>query len=286
VNRLRNPAPWIAGIALGLAVIHVVLTLHDTVADGKDLGLTLVCWFAVASLLMEKRRGLTLESGPFDTLVGLLFIALVALKSLSNPETTFLELVPAISGIGLALLASGFAGFSQYRRELAVLLVLALPVFVNVFLVDLLGFDTSAPTASVAGFFLRLAGYSPAVQGFHIGLGGGGVNVIRGCSGLNGMSYLFGLALLFLILFPPSSRFGSWLTPCVAVAISFLVNSGRVALLAVLSSQSQQPAFDYWHVGRGSLIFACVSTLLFGLFCLWLTLAGYRRSRTPVATRP
>jgi exosortase/archaeosortase family protein len=60
------------------------------------------------------------------------------------------------------------------------------------------------------------------------------------------------------------------LVPIVAVSLAFIVNGIRVAVMAVLSASSNEKAFDYWHLGEGSLIFSLLSVLSFGLFCLFL----------------
>ncbi|MEL7523434.1 MAG: archaeosortase/exosortase family protein, partial [Cyanobacteria bacterium J06553_1] len=56
-----------------------------------------------------------------------------------------------------------------------------------------------------------------------------------------------------------------------AMAIGFLVNSIRVALLALLSRSSSRLAFEYWHSQDGALVFVTISVLLYGFFC-WLLL--------------
>nr|WP_231589034.1 archaeosortase/exosortase family protein [Crocosphaera watsonii] len=41
----------------------------------------------------------------------------------------------------------------------------------------------------------------------------------------------------------------------------------RVCLLTYFVSQSADEAFDYWHGEDGSLAFAMISVVVFGLFC-------------------
>lgn len=81
--------------------------------------------------------------------------------------------------------------------------------------------------------------------------------------------YLLGLAALFLVMFPTD-----WskkiLVPVVATLLAFIVNGGRVALMAVLAASSNMKAFDYWHTGSGSQLFAMTSVVIFGLFCFFL----------------
>ena len=65
----------------------------------------------------------------------------------------------------------------------------------------------------------------------------------------------------------PTSLTKKILVPFVAVAIAFVVNGVRVAIMAALYSYSHPETFKYWHTGTGSQIFFLISTLLFGGFC-------------------
>ena len=47
-----------------------------------------------------------------------------------------------------------------------------------------------------------------------------------------------------------------------SVVIGFLVNAMRVSLMAILVSQKQMAAFEYWHDGSGSLVFSVIGTIL------------------------
>jgi len=130
--------------------------------------------------------------------------------------------------------------------------------------------DISIFTAKFATFVLWYTGFAVSRQGFHISLPEGGVEVYPGCSGLENIIHLLKLTLLFLVIFPPNKWINKILVPLVAIFIAFVVNGVRVALLAVLVASSKQQAFDYWHLGEGSLIFSMFSVFIFGLFCLFL----------------
>ena len=94
----------------------------------------------------------------------------------------------------------------------------------------------------------------------------GGLEVYKGCSGIKSIIDLLGLAGLLLVMVP-SDWMKRILLPVVAVLIGFLVNGVRVVLMGILVASSNLTAFEYWHVGDGSLIFSTISVLLFGLFC-------------------
>ncbi|AFY76746.1 MAG: cyanoexosortase A [Hydrococcus sp. C42_A2020_068] len=262
VRYLKNFQFWLLGIAAGLIAIHLTVTWRF--GDINLLGVSVLFWLAVSSLIWRKRSCLNLESGALSSLLGALLVAIVLLKSTSLTGSHFIRLSPFLSAVGLALLASGFKGLKQYWQELTVLFFLGVPQVI----LSSLSIDTSLITAQFAAFILWYLGFEVSRQGVYINLPGGGVEVYPGCSGLENMAHLLGLAILFLAMFPMN-----WgqkiLAPIVAVTLAFLVNGFRVAFMTVLAASSQLETFEYWHKGGGSLVFSLIAVLLFGLFCLF-----------------
>lgn len=266
----QKPIFWLT--AIGACLVAVQLTVAWR-ADATDhLGMSLLFWVAIASLLHEKQETLKLESSVFASLIGALIIGWVLLYSTSLPgkEHSFLYLAPFISGLGLAIVASGFSGLKQYWQALVMLFFLGIPrVLLKTFT------DLSPLTAKFSSLLLWYSGQNVVRDGVYIRVlandlqtVNSSVEVYEGCSGIEAISYLVGLAAVFLVMFP-LSRGLRWLVPIVAVAIAFGVNGIRVALMAMLAG-SNQAAFDYWHVGDGSMIFAMTSVTLFGIFCFFL----------------
>ena len=69
VSDLKTPRFWLLGLAGCLVAIHFTLT--DRAADAQDfLGLSILVWFAVGSLINRKRQSLHLESVIGATLLG------------------------------------------------------------------------------------------------------------------------------------------------------------------------------------------------------------------------
>lgn len=265
---LKSSKFWLLGIAAGLSAIHLTITWKS---DNSDLwGLSVLFLAAVCSLMWKKRDTLNLGAGGISSVIGTLIIALVLLKS-TYPTGKFPHLVdkfsyvsPLISGVGLGLIASGFKGLKQYKQELIILFFLGVPQAVIPSLIDI-----SILTAQFSNAVLWYLGFEVARQGVNVILPTGSVEVYSGCSGMVAILYLWGLAALFLVMFPTD-----WskkiLVPVVATLLAFVVNGGRVALMAVLAASSNKQAFDYWHTGSGSQIFAMSSVLIFGLFCFLL----------------
>jgi cyanoexosortase A len=157
-----------------------------------------------------------------------------------------------------------FKGFKQYWQELFLLFFLGAPELVLSPLIDVSGF-----TAQFSAFILWYLGFDVSRQGVYITLPQGGVEVFAGCSGLESMTHLLSLAVVYLLMFP-TSWIKKVLVPVVAVSLAFVVNGLRVALMAVLAVSSNSEAFEYWHTGSGSAIFSMIAVLIFGLFCLFL----------------
>jgi cyanoexosortase A len=254
---------WLLGIAAGLMAIHLTLTLHHGSPDLQAI--SFLFWFVVSSLVWQKRDRLNLESGIFPSLLGLMIIAAVLLKSATLPTSNFLGVSPFISGIGLALVASGFRGFKLYWRELLILFFLGVPKVILWPVIDISGL-----TARFATFILWYSGFEASRRGFEVIMPGGGVNVNMGCSGFAGMFYLLGFAVLFLILFPLKKLHKKILVLGASVAIAFVVNGFRVAIMALFANAQDEEGLHYWHVGEGSLIFMMISVGLLGLLCWFL----------------
>jgi len=260
LKHLQEPKYWLLGIAAGSIALH--LTLISRTENTDLFGTMFLFWGVVAFLIWERHESLTLESGVFSSLFGATLIALILLKSSSiSGYDFFLRVSPLLSGVSLALLASGTKGLKQYWQEFLILAYTAIPPgAIEVFV------DVSKLTAKFSAFLLHYLGFEVVRQGVLLSLPEGAVKVYHGCSGVNAILQLLGLAVVFLLMFPttPAQKI---IVPIVAVMIAFVVNAARVGLMAVLVSLSQPEAFKYWHEGNGSAIFSMISVLIFGVFC-------------------
>lgn len=258
---------WLLGITAGLITIH--LTLTSRAKDSSLVGNSALFWIAVCYLIWQKRNEINLESRIFSSIWGMAIVAFVLLKSTSlSGYDPFLRFFPLISCLGVALLASGFKGLKQYWRELLILCFLVPPPGALSLL-----FDLSTITAKFATALLWYAGFEVHRQGVYVYLPNGGIEVYPGCSGIENMLHLLGLAVIFLLSFSTT-----WLEkiylPIVASSFAFIVNGIRVAILAILAASAKPQALEYWHKGEGSLIFSMISVAILGLFCFVLLRQG------------
>lgn len=275
-NPWRIPQYWLLGIGAGLLALNLTFLLR---ADDSELFATIgLLWLAIGTLLWEKRGQLHLESSVVATIVGAALIALVLMRSVA-PSGYHLQASPFISYLGLALMASGFRGVRQFWKELLILgLLLLSPLIVGLFQ----AIDLSLLTAKAAAFMLWYTGFEVIREGVFIVLPTGRVEVYGACSGVSSVLQMIYLSVLFLLMVP--LRWSQRLL-CLAIAplIGFLVNAGRVALLALLVADARQAAFEYWHTGNGSLLFSVLAVLLFGAFC-WV--AFLRHPTDPQGANP
>ncbi len=254
---------WLLGLATALVVFFLTQTWKS--GDIAHLGMSVLFLLPVASLLWEKRHRLNLKSRALSKAIGALLITLALFTSTSLTDGHFLRIFPFISGLGLSLFVSGFKRLKQYWKELLILFFLGVP---SVLLSSPLT-DISPVTAKFSAFLLRYSGFKVSVQGVYLLLPTGGVKVYAACSGMETITYLLGLTVVFLVMFP-IKRNNTILVLIVAIILGFIINGVRVALMAVLVASSNPQAFKYWHEGDGSLIFGMIAVLLLGLFCLFL----------------
>ena len=256
-KRISIASPFLL-LVLGAAIIAIHLTLSFK-TSGSDRQITSVLfWLTAAYLIWERQDKLEFQSGPVASLLGALLLSLLLLKSSGYCEESFLLGYPFIAGIALALIAAGFRGLRIYWRELVLLFFSGIP---EVLLAKLT--DPAPLTAHFASSILWYSGFAITQNGIYLQLPGGSVQVYSGCSGVVAMTQLLGMSVLFLMLLPlPWKWFQKLILPVGAVAIGFIVNALRVSLMAILVSQKQMEAFDYWHAGSGSLVFSVIGTFL------------------------
>jgi cyanoexosortase A len=251
-------SPTFLLVVLGVATMAINLTMVFKVS-GSDRQITLMLFLATtAYLLWERKDKLKFQTGPIASIFGAILLSLLLLKCTGYCETSFLSSYPFLAGIALATIASGFRGLKEYWREILLLFFSGVP---EVLLSKLT--DPAPITAHFASSMLWYAGFAVTQKGIYLELPGGSIQVYSGCSGVVAMTQLLGMSVLFLMLLPlPWKWFQKLILPVAAVAIGFLVNAMRVSLMAILVSQRQMEAFNYWHDGSGSLVFSVIGTFL------------------------
>lgn len=177
-----------------------------------------------------------------------------------SEDEAFLRILPLLSLMSWSLFCFGWQSLRAVRAGFMLLGFLAFPWEVIYVAIDL-----SVLTAKLAHLYLTIAGLQAERITTLIRLGSGTVEVYHGCSGLKMMLQLIGFSLIYLVLNPQSKGETIGLISG-AIAIGFLLNGLRVAMMTVLVSLGDETAFDYWHLGTGSLIFSAIGL---GGLALW-----------------
>ena len=262
---LQQPRYWLLAIAFTLITLHLGLLSQGD--DSNLAGMSYLCWLAIASLVWEKRDDLKLESDPLSTFLGASTIVLVLLRSLS-PAGYHLRICPFLSLVGLCLLASGWQRLHHYWRELLIISLLILAAIIALFLKSI---NLPTMTAQFSSFLLWILRFDVSREGVLLILPGGRVEVYGACSGIESIIQIFSIAVMFLLTMV-WRRWKGIICIVVAVALGFIVNAARVALMAWLVNSSQMEAFHYWHGGDGSLIFSGITVFLFAAFYWFILL--------------
>lgn len=283
---------WLLGLGAALVAFHLFLT--DKTGDMKSFSVSFIFWGAILSMIWDRKDQLRLASDRFSSLFGTTLLVLALWKVLQiSSGGAFVQALPLIFGISLALLASGFAGLGQYRQELLALGVLALPGerFLSNLLESLLlavrGQYFTELTAEFATTGLNLVGLPTDLQkNVYLHTAQAVVFVHEGCSGAGVIDFLLRLSLLLMLIFPLKT-IGKFLAPLMAIIIGFVVNGVRVAVMVFLVHRGDMAAFDYWHVGDGSQIFGAIGVVLFGLAAFpFITQGGLAPETATTAPQP
>lgn len=259
---LKHRQYGLMGLCASLLSIYLVLVWR--VGDLTHLGVSGLFLLAALTLIWENHASYIYRHDRTATLVAAGLIGWMLWQTpLVTPEHhSQLRLFPFVSGLAVALIASGFRGLRQYRRELAIMFFLGVPSLLFKL------FDISWLTAAAAELLLKLAGFNAVRQDFFLTLPVGTTAVHAGFSGVESISYMLGIAAVGLTLYPVErlKQISALMAACL---IPFAVNSARVAVMATLAAPQDQREFLYWYEGDGALIFGVTSIVLFAIF-YWL----------------
>ena len=223
---------------IGTSLITLNLNLTQQFGRADYLTQSFLFWSATVYLVWQKKDKLHLKTDTFSILFACVLLALLLYKSLHLfSEDYFLQISPLISFLVWGLLASGIKGLKQYLAELFLLGFLAIP-WSAIYI-----FDISLVTAKFSAFILWIFGFEVTRQGVWIILPTGSVEVYNGCSGVQMSLQILGLSWIILAIASTNLQQKIWL-PISAIAIGFLVNGARVALMTILVALSDTKGFE------------------------------------------
>lgn len=271
-NYVKDDRLWLISGLAAMAMLYLNL-IWKTTRDIDQLTTSGFYWGAIIWLLWQRRDCLRDYSEPCSSFTGLLLLGLVLSKTLSLYafESTLLPLMPLGMAIALALIASGFRGFVQYRQELFFAGFLFFPEGVIGHWLDGIVHITLL-NAKFAAYFLYYLGFNVASQGNQVllslpELGEFKAIVDYPCAGLPMILLMLKFSLL-LICIAALSRPEKLLIPAFSIILGFWLGVVRVAILTLLIPNPTQ--FTYWHGAQGSQIFSTLAITIFASFCYWI----------------
>lgn len=174
-------------------------------------------------------------------------------------------LLPPIAALALVLLVKEPRLISKFRDSLLCVLLFPANALLNRIIPEV---PMSLLTAKVAAFWLSILGLDPIVNGRDVFLKGGGVTVLGSCNGLDMISQVVCISIIFLLAFRLRSAISRTLILALAPVIGLLSNTIRIALLTILSANGSGHGYGFWfdffHKDTGSLIFSGLAVFVFG----------------------
>lgn len=190
----RRPiaVPPLLLLLISAAFVAIYVTLNIRADKISHLAISLVFLCATWSSLWDKQAQLKLRSDRVSLGLGLLlWVGVLSIARISS-SSLVLSFFPLGVALGLILVASGWLGFRQYQPELLILSCLAIPGVLLRFLPDI-----SPITAYFSTFLLWYGGFSVQLHQNYILLPQGGVQVVPSCSGLNLITYMVAITVVF-----------------------------------------------------------------------------------------
>jgi cyanoexosortase A len=245
------------------------LTLYWRVEQNlNDSFFQLLLYASVIFHIYERRNKLVFASQFPANLIGCLLIVIpyISANFVVKEISVSWYFLPLVSATGLALLASGFPGIKQFKRELAVIGIFPL-IFVFVKLLTML-ISIQALSAQITSFVLWYLGFDSTIAGTIIYVNGGAIDVLLPCTGMSLLIMLLKFSFVLAILFPALLK-NIYLPFILSVVFSLVFSISRLMIMALVVKD--KPAFEYWHGSQGGDIFTVLTFLAFGGVILFLS---------------
>jgi exosortase/archaeosortase family protein len=166
-------------------------------------------------------------------------------------------LLPPIAVIALVLLVKEPRSIFNFRDSLFCVLLFPANALLNRIIPEV---PMSLLTAKLAAFWLSILGLDPIVNRRDVFLKGGGVTVLGSCNGLDMISQVVCIAIIFLLAFRLRSTISRMLILLLSPIIGLLSNT----FSANGSGHGYGFWFDFFHNDTGSLIFSGLAVFVFG----------------------
>lgn len=248
--------------ALALALVGLQLLLASWVSF-EDLRMAMLAAIALVALGWSARARRQMIPRLTSMIPGFAVIGYGLWRTGGSPGSLWVSIAPAVWGLGLALVVSGWRGLADYWREAIVITGLVASCFVETVVLELGGFDLAPTSARTTAFLLRLGGWNASARDVVVSLPDAWVVVSQGCSGLKTMFFLTAFAVVLLLVYPVPGWWRKAVVLGVAPVVGYFVNAARMVVLALLASPGNESAFKFWHIKQGAMIFEIAAVAVF-----------------------
>lgn len=192
-------------------------------------------------------------------------VSILIRTSLILHSDGILFVLPPLAALALFLLIEKPQYLMKFRDSFLCMLLFPANALLNRLIPEV---PMSLLTAKLAAFWLSILGLDPVVRGREVFLKGGGVTVLGACNGLDMISQVICISIIFLLAFRLQSSISRLLILLLAPLIGLISNTIRIALLTVFSANGSGHGYGFWfdffHKETGSLIFSGLAVFIFG----------------------
>jgi cyanoexosortase A len=286
-SKIPPPTPrnlWLTICSLVATQNLIVFT--NTQITGNAITALLV-WGGALICMEDQIEELRPRPSLLSLLLGITLIiyTLYRTSTIFNSDSFLYFLVP-VAGLALSMMVLPFHEISRFKDSLLVLCLLPCFVIIQILVATYVTDDLSILTARFVIFWLGVLGIAPVkLVGDTVYTTGGAVQVMHECNGFEMIMQMVITSIIFSVAFPLRSRLGKLLVLTSSPLIGFIVNSMRIALLAVFTSFNSPTGlslFDFFHEQAGSLIFSGIAVFLLGYIYLLIL----ERELPPMTNNP
>ena len=293
-SSIPDPTPRNLWLLLAALVVWQNLGLLFATQDSPTLLLFVtLLWWGALTCMEDRLETLRPRPSPISLTLGSLLLLWSFWRSaqvLTLDSVVFL-LAP-LQALALAMLCTPLRRLGQFSQQLLILALLLVYPLINTTgpLANWLESWVSPLTATLAAGSLSSLGIEAISQGRLVQTQTGGVSVAGPCSGLDQVSQMLAIAIIFFLAFPLRRARHRIMLLAAAVVTAVATNTLRIAMLALIVSLEGPSTngggwwFDFFHEEAGSLIFSGISVFVFGY--LYLRLLDRELGPAPAATPP
>lgn len=262
-----------------LVVWQNLWLLFATQESPKLLLFVVLLWWGALTCMEDRLETLRPSPSPYSLMLGSLLLLWSFWRSsqILTLDSVVYILAP-VQGFALALLCVPIRRLGQFSQQLLILAFLPIYPMINSVgpVTRWLENWVSPLTATLAASWLSMLGLDVISSGRLVQTPTGGVTVAGACSGIDQVSQVLAIALIFFLAFPLRRAGHRWFMLFAAIGSAVTINTLRIALLALIVSVEGPMVkgggwwFHFFHEEMGSLIFSGINVFLFGALYLWV----------------